>query len=496
MNGHEKSDSPIVPRKSSNKADNNAAEAMEGRGSAKGNTDEADTLRTQKRDSVPSGLERVREAARSNRELRFTTLLHHVTTELLRRVFYAMQRRASPGIDGVTWRDYEENLKGNLLGLLDRVHRGAYQARPSKRVYIPKPDGRQRPLGIASVEDKLLQGAILVVLNSIFEVDFADFSYGFRPERGAHDALDALTSALYLKKVNWVLDADIQGFFDALDHETLMGFLERRIGDKRILRLIRKWLKAGVLEGGRLVASEEGSPQGATISPLLANIYMHYAFDLWAHQWRRQQAHGDVILVRYADDFVVGFERREDAERFLSDLRDRLAEVKLTLHPDKTRLFEFGRFAAERRKARGEGKPETFVFLGFTHICGRTKKGTFQILRRTYSKRMRAKLKAVRVELLRRRHLPPAVAGQWLRSVLKGYFNYFAVGTNLARLRQLRTQVARAWFHALTRRSQRHCFLWARMRRLVDEWLPIPILVHPPPLVRFAARTRGKSPVR
>jgi group II intron reverse transcriptase/maturase len=354
-------------------------------------------------------------------------------------------------------------------------------------VFIPKADGRQRPLGIASLEDKIVQRAVVEVLNAIYEVDFLGFSYGFRPGRSQHQALDALAVAIRRKRVNWVLDADIRGFFDAIDHEWLECFVGHRVADSRMQRLISKWLRAGVLEDGKKVVSEKGSPQGATVSPLLANIYLHYAFDLWAEQWRRRHARGDVVIVRYADDLVLGFEHEADARCFQAELRQRLAKFSLELHPDKTRLIEFGRWAAQNRHRRGQGKPETFDFLGFTHVCGRTKNGRFQVLRRTSKKRMVVKLKEVRRTLMKVRHAPVPAQGAWLRKVLQGYFGYHAVWTNLRLLRSFRTQVIRAWMHALRRRSQRHRMSWSRMGRLVKRWLPPVRAMHPWPEERFAA---------
>lgn len=445
--------------------------------------------------SVPNELVRVREAALKDKNERFTALLHHVNLERLRAAFFAQKKTAAPGVDGVTWEAYGEDLEANLQDLLTRVHRGSYRARPPRRVFIPKPDGRQRPLGVASLEDKILQHAVAEVLNAVYEADFLGFSYGFRPGRGQHDALDALSASLY-KRVSWVLDADIRGFFDTIDHDWLMQFIEHRIGDKRVLRLIQKWLRAGVMEGGRWSPSEVGTPQGATISPLLANIYLHYALDLWVHQWRRRHARGDVYIVRYADDFVVGFQYRDDAERFERELAERLRRFSLELHPDKTRLIEFGRFAADTRKKRGLGKPETFDFLGFTHISGRDRRGRYQVKRRTSRKRMTAKLKEIRRELMRRRHQPVPEVGRWLGRVVRGYFQYHAVPTNFRRLKQFLYVVRRAWMHALRRRSQKHRTSWERLGRLVNRWLPRPRILHPWPKARFYARTQGRSPVR
>jgi group II intron reverse transcriptase/maturase len=362
--------------------------------------------------------------------VRFTALLHHVDVDRLRAAYWALNPKAATGVDGVTWRDYGQDLEANLRDLHARVHRGAYRARPSRRVYIPKADGRQRPLGVAALEDKLLQRAVVEVLNAVFEPDFLGFSYGFRPGRSPHQALDALATGILRRKVSWVLDADIRGFYDAIDHGWLLQFLEHRIADKRVLRLIRKWLKAGVIENGEWSETPEGTAQGASVSPLLANVYLHYVFDLWADQWRRRYARGDVVIVRFADDYIVGFQHRDDAERFLAELRGRLARFSLELASEKTRLIEFGRFAAERRKARGLGKPETFGFLGFTHICGKTKNGRFQLTRITEAKRLRAKLREVKTELMRRRHLPVPEQGRWLGSVVRGHLASYAVPGN------------------------------------------------------------------
>jgi len=488
--GGEKSDGSIVPAKSPNNAGRPAAEAVEGRDPAKGNSGQADTCRTQSRSqSVSSGLDRVRETARRNKEARFTALLHHVDVDLLRWAYHRLKPKAAPGVDGVTWKDYGTNLEENLWDLHGRVHRGGYRAKPSRRVFIPKTDGRLRPLGIAALEDKIVQRAVVEVLNAIY-------SYGFRPGRNQHQALDALAVGLRRKKVGWVLDADIRGFFDAIDHGWLLKFVEHRIADKRILRLIRKWLAAGVMEDGEWTRCEEGTPQGATVSPLLANLYLHYVLDLWVHQWRKQRARGDVIVTRYADDFVVGFQHRSDAERFLAALRQRLARFGLELHPEKTRLIEFGRFAARNRQKRGLGSPETFSFLGFTHISGQTRSGKFQVVRHTIKKRMRAKLSQVKAELRRRMHHPIPEQGAWLRAVVVGHCRYYAVETNFDALASFRTQIARLWYRTLCRRSQRKRLNWGRMAKLAERWLPRVRILHPWPEERFDVRTQGRSPVR
>jgi group II intron reverse transcriptase/maturase len=445
---------------------------------------------------VPNGLDRVRQTARQDRKARFTALLHHVDLDRLRAAYWAIRPQAAPGVDGVTWQAYGQELEANLADLHRRLHAGRYQAKPSRRAYIPKADGRQRPLGIAALEDKVLQRAVVEVLNAVYEVDFLGFSYGFRPRRGPHHALDALAVGIKRRNVNWVLDADIREFFTRLDHRWLAKFLEHRIADKRILRLIQKWLNAGVIEHGTWSKTTEGAPQGASASPLLANVYLHYVFDLWAQWWRRHHARGDVITVRFADDFTVGFEYQEDAQRFLADLRERFAKFGLELHPDKTRLIEFGRHAARRRAARGLGKPETFDFLGFTHQCAKSRKGWFWLRRVTISKRVRAKLREVNEDLKRRRHEPVPAQGRWLRSVVQGHLAYYAVPGNTDAVAAFRTQVTRHWFKALRRRSQRTRLTWTRMNRLANRWLPPARVRHPVPDVRFDARTRGRSPVR
>lgn len=497
MHVREKSDESVVPMKPSNNARRRAAEGAEGRDSANENSDGQNVSRTQSRTDTHSALDRVRQRATKDRKARFTALFHHVTVDRLRDAYRRLKRRAAPGVDGVTWTQYGGSLEENLRDLHARLHRGAYRAKPSRRVYIPKADGRQRPLGIASLEDKVVQAAVVEVMNAIYEQDFLGFSYGFRPGRGAHQALDALAVATRRRKVNWVLDADIRGFFDTIDHGWLVKFVEHRIGDGRILRLIQKWLAAGVMEDGTFTAGTVGTPQGATVSPLLANLYLHHVLDLWAHQWRRRHARGDVVLVRYADDFVLGFERREDAERFLEDLRERFRKFSLALHPEKTRLIEFGRFAASSRRERGlRGAPETFAFLGFRHACGRTRRGRFLLVRHTDTKRLRAKLREVKAELRKRMHAPIPQQGAWLRRVVQGYCAYYAVPTNSAALAVFRTQVTRRWLHALRRRSQRDRTDWVRMTRLQRRWLPPARILHPWPEERFDARLQGKSPVR
>ena len=436
-----------------------------------------------------TGLQRVREAATEDRELQFTTLLHHVTVELLAQSYRKLNRDAAPGVDGVTWKEYGDGLEEKLKDLQDRIHRGAYRPQPSLRRWIPKADGRQRPLGIAALEDKIVQAAVAEVLNQIWEVDFLGFSYGFRPGRKQHDALDALSVGILRKKVNWVLDADIRGFFDNIDQEWMIQFVEHRIGDRRVVRLIQRWLKAGVLEEGKWAEVEAGTPQGAVISPILANLYLHYVLDLWVDAWREKVAYGDVIIVRYADDFVMGFQYREEAEKFLEQLRERMRKFKLELHPEKTRLIEFGRYAQINRKKRGEGRPETFNFLGFTHICGTNHKtGNFNVKRKTIGKKMAAKLGAIRQKLRQRMHDGVPATLKWLQSVVRGYFQYHAIPDNWKRMQAFRREVARAWWAQLRRRSQRRRWTWAKFWMRLGNLLPEVKIIHPYPLERFNVR--------
>ncbi len=486
-----------TPVKLSNNAQGGAAEMVEGRRPAKGNMTGETRSGLSAGQGAPSELGRVRRVAATDKDVRFTALLHYVDVDRLRAAYWALKPKAAPGVDGVTWADYGLDLEDNLKDLHARVHRGAYRARPSRRVYIPKPDGRQRPLGIAALEDKIVQRALVEVLNAIYETDFLGFSYGFRQGRSPHHALDALAVGLVGKRVNWVLDADFSDYFSSLDHQWLIKFLEHRIADKRVLRLIQKWLAAAVIENGSWTAFEEGVPQGASVSPLLANVYAHYVLDLWAHQWRTRHAHGDVIIVRWADDFVVGFEHREDAERFWAELHDRLAKFGLELHAEKTRLIEFGRYAARDRAARGLGKPDTFQFLGFTHICAKARKsGRFKLRRITDSKRMRAKLLAIKREMWKRMHHPVPEQGRWLARVLAGHYSYYALPDNIEALSAFRYRLIRHWLRSLRRRSQKHRMDWTRMDRLADQWLPLPRILHPWPEQRFAAITQGRSPVR
>jgi group II intron reverse transcriptase/maturase len=437
---------------------------------------------------VSQGLDRVRNAARQRKKEKFSALLHHVTVDLLRDAFLALKRRAAPGVDGVTWEDYEADLEGNLRELHAKVHRGTYRALPVRRRFIPKPDGKQRPLGVTALEDKIVQRAVVAVLNAIYEEDFLGFSYGFRPGRSQHDALDALAVAICETPVHWILDADIRGFFDSVSQEWLVRFLEHRIGDERVIRLVRKWLKAGVLDEGNWSVSEMGTPQGAVVSPLLANVYLHYVFDLWAKQWRRREATGNVIVVRYADDIVAGFEHEADARRFWDAMRQRFEQFALELHGEKTRLLEFGRHAAVRRQRKGLGKPETFTFLGFTLICGKSRRGAFLLHRKTRGDRMRARLREIKEQLRSRMHDAIPEQGRWLKAVVTGFFAYHAVPTNSRALGAFRYHVTKLWLSTLRRRSQKDRMTWERMAKIAAHWLPAPRVLHPWPNQRFAVK--------
>jgi RNA-directed DNA polymerase len=491
MNGPGKSDSPVVPAKSPNNARPTAAEGMEGRGLTKGNLPQQNASRTLSRTDAPSALEQVRQAAKKDRKLRFTALLHHIyNLETLRMAYFSLKKEAAPGVDGETWRHYGEQLEINLQDLSEKLKRGAYRAKPVRRVYIPKADGRQRPLGVTALEDKIAQRAAVEVLNAIYETDFLGFSYGFRPGRSQHQALDALYTGLVTRKVNWVLDLDIKGFFDGISHEWLVKFVEHRVADRRVVRLIQKWLNAGVLEEGKRIRMEMGTPQGGSASPLLANVYLHYVFDLWVQAWRRKRAHGDMIIVRFADDIVLGFQAKSEADQFRAELTERMRKFNLELHPEKTRLLEFGPFAIDNRKKRGKGKPETFNFLGFTHVCAKKRSnGMFTVVRQTIRKRLQAKLNEVKAELQRRMHDPIPEQGQWLQAVVRGHIQYYGVPMNAPALHLFRFQVGRLWHRALSRRSQNGRVLWDRMRRLITRWLPPARVCHPYPLRRMGVIT-------
>lgn len=497
MNADEESDEGTVPMKRPNKEDLASAEDVEGRTSPKGNGGESAAVRTPSRDTASIGLVAVRQAARRSKSVRFTALLHHITVDLLKQSYLALVRDAAPGIDGVTWQAYGENLDDKLKNLHERIHKGSYRTRPAKRSYIPKADGSKRPLSIWCLEDKIVQQAVVTVLEAIYEEDFVGFSYGFRPGRGQHDALDALHVGILRRQVNWVLDADIQGFFDSMAHSWIIRFLEHRIADKRILRLVAKWLKVGIVEDGRVTRGVRGAPQGAVVSPILANVYLHYVYDLWVHRWRRTKATGDVIVIRYADDTIIGFEHEHEARAFLQELQERMRTFDLALHPDKTRLIRFGRHAAKQRENLGEGKPETFDFLGFTHFCTRSRRrDTFVIGRKTIKKRMRAKLQAIKMELRVRMHDPIAKTGAWVKQMLQGHLNYFAVSGNDPSLWCFSNEVRTRWLRSLRRRSQKAFLSWEKFTLIVDRFFPPIRILHPLPCHRFDAKTRGKSPVR
>ena len=488
MHKSEKSDAVVVAGKPTNKTARAVAEPVEPRTGTKGNVGQQSTRRAQDRESVSQALERVRQAARQRKKERFTALLHHVDLAMLRTAFYAIKRDAAPGVDGMTWETYEADLGRRIEDLHARVKSGAYRASPSRRSYIPKEDGSKRPLAVAALEDKIVQRATAAVLSAIYEEDFLGFSYGFRPGRSQHDALDALIVGITSRKVNFILDADIRSFFTEVSQEWVVRFLEHRIGDKRIIRLVQKWLRAGVLEDGIVTVEEKGTGQGSVISPLLANVYLHYVFDLWVERWRRHEATGDMIMVRYADDTVVGFQHETDARRFRDAMRDRLREFSLSLHPDKTRLIEFGRHAAQNREKRGLGKPETFNFLGFVLICGKSRRGDFQIRRTSRRDRMRTKLREIKEGLRQRWHVPIPDTGKWLGQVVAGYFAYHAVPTNSAAIGAFRYHVTVLWHRRLCRRSQKARLVWPRMAKLADDFLPKPRILHPWPNVRFAVR--------
>jgi len=499
MHGQEKSDGRIVPGKPVNKgrAAARPAEWVEGRRPTKGNSMAETKGRAQDRSTLQQNLQRVRRAVAIDKERQLTTLWHHVyNVDHLRATFFRLRKSAASGVDGVTWQAYAEDLESHLQDLSERLRRGAYRARPVRRAYISKPDGRMRPLGIPTLEDKLVQGLTAKVLEQVYEAEFCGFSYGCRPGRSPHRALDALTVGIERKKVSWVLDADIRGFFDAIDHDCLMSFVERRIGDKRVLRHIKKWLNAGVLEDGKKTIAESGTPQGGSISPLLANIYLHYALDLWVNEWRMTPARGEVLIVRYVDDFVVCFQHHDDAEQFLADLKAQLGQAHLELHPEKTRLLQFGRFASRDRQRRGRGKPETFDFLGFTHYCGKTRARRFTVGRKTRKKAMVAKLALLKVQIRRRMHAPVPVTGAWLRRVVQGHYQYYGVPGNSGAMNFYRNQVTRLWRQALRRRSQKARLTWERMHRYAVRWLPRPKICHPYPSHRFDVITQGRSPVR
>jgi group II intron reverse transcriptase/maturase len=483
----QESDEVIVPRKST-KTWVTPVEPMEGRTEAEGKSTARNAPPAQDGQGALTYLTWIGKRAKEKPKEQFTNLLSHVKVPLLREAYQRLRRGAAAGIDEVTWEEYGRGLEARLLDLQDRIHRGSYHPQPVRRVHIPKGDGRTRPLGIPSVEDKVVQQAVRMVLEPIYEAMFVGFSYGFRRGRSPHDALDALAEAID-RKVSWVLDADIRSFFDTIDHGWMQRFLEHRIGDRRMVRLLMKWMRAGVMEDGELHKVKEGTPQGGIISPLLANIYLHYVLDLWACQWRKKQARGEVYIVRYCDDFVMGFQREQDARAMRAALAKRLAKYGLELHPEKTRVLQFGRFAREGRERRGEGKPETFDFLGFTHIAGRDRRGMFQLQRRTSRQKRLRKQAAVKEECRRRRHHAVRDQYRWLCSVVQGHYRYYAVPTNIRALKSFQQAVAWTWHRSLQRRSQRGRWSNTQWNAFAHRYpLPSPRILHPWPTKRFAAR--------
>jgi RNA-directed DNA polymerase len=493
MKGYRESDNLIVSEKPLNKTGDkkSVAEEVEKRRLAERNPSKQNRNQAQSWVFLPSELERIRYAAKRNKKEQFISLWHHVyNIARLENSFLKLKRKSAKGVDGETWQTYNLNREENLNNLSERLRNGRYRAMPVKRVYIPKGvDGRQRPIGIPSLEDKIVQGSMAEVLNSIYENDFLGFSYGFRSSRNQHNALDAVVEAIEGRKVNWVLDVDIRGFFDAISHKWLIKFIEHRIKDKRVIRQIKKWLNAGIMEKGRWYKSEQGTPQGGSISPLLANIYLHYVFDLWANNWRNRKASGDIVMIRYADDMVLGFQHKHEAMRFLKELKDRLKKFTLEVNTEKTSLIAFGRFAMERRRNRGEDKPETFYFLGFTHVCSKSRMGKFTVLRKTSAKKMRNKLAELKITMRERLHWSIPDVGKWLKSVLTGHYRYYGVPWNGKSLTRFRAEIIRMWCKSLRRRSQKHRITWERMGRLAKKWLPSPSIFHPYPLQRMRVIT-------
>jgi RNA-directed DNA polymerase len=491
--GGGKSDRSVVPEKLPNKTAGEPveAEAVEGRVRAKGNGLQVRmSRRSRRRYDVETALQGIRRTAAGRPGARFDTLMHHIyQVERLEAAYMACKRNAAAGVDGQTWASYGIGLQAKLLDLSDRLARGGYRPQPVKRVYIDKTDGSKRPLGVPALEDKIVQRATVEVLNAIYERDFLGNSYGFRPGKSAHDALDAVVMGVEVKRVNWILDADIAKFFDTIEHDWLIKFVEHRVADARVVRLIKRWLHAGVLEEGQVWQSELGTVQGGSISPLLANIYLHYTLDLWARSWRQRRAKGDMVIVRYADDWVAGFEQRMDAERFQCEVAERLQKFGLKLHENKTRLIEFGRFARQNRSRRGQGKPETFDFLGFTHCCDQTRRGRFLVLRLSSGKKLRAKLHAVQEELWKRMHRPIEEQGRYLRAVVGGHMRYYGVPRNAARLKMFRYRITQIWHRTLCRRSQVRPVRWPRMAKLAEHWLPPIRICHPYPNQRLVVTT-------
>lgn len=487
MNEDRKSDNAIVPMKKSNNAAQTAKEIVEGRVLTKGNASQQNMYRTQCRNyAVPNALERIRQVAKKDKSAKFTALLHHITIDRLAAAFFDIKKNAAAGVDGLTWKTYGGNLEENLKSLHQRAHNGSYRAKPSRRVYIPKADGKLRPLGVAALEDKILQRALVEILNAIYETDFLGFSYGYRQNRNPHQALDALAVGIRWKKISWILDADVSSFFDNINHKWMMKFISHRIADPRVQRLIKKWLNAGIIEEKKWRPSEAGTAQGSSLSPLLSNIYLHYALDMWVQMWRKKYAQGEVIIVRWADDFVVGFQYQDDANKFQLALDERLKKFSLKLNQAKTQLIRFGRFAKrDVKKFEGLSKPKTFDFLGMTHICGQSKDGKYRVYRKTIRKRLTAKLKALKVELKKRMHFAIKTQGKWLSSVVRGYFAYHALPGNADALGIFRTQIGRMWYKALRRRSQKTKLNWSKMDKIIKYWLPKVEILHPWPEQRL-----------
>ena len=487
MNDRRKSDKFVVPKKFSNKPDNVGAERMEGRDLPKENKLKQNTLRTQCREGVLNELQLIHQRAKSDKKIRFTALMHHIyNIDLLRLSYLEIKRDAAPGVDRVTWEEYGEDLENNLQDLSVRLRHGTYKAKPVRRVYIPKADGKQRPLGVTALEDKIAQRAAVAVLNTIYEADFVGFSYGFRRGRSQHHALDALYVGITTKKVSYIYDADISDFFNKINREWLIKFIEHRIADKRVVRLIQKWLNAGILEEGKIIYNEQGTPQGSSASPVFANVFLHYVYDLWIVQWRKQKARGDVVVVRFADDTVVGFQYKSDAEEFQKELKERLLKFGLELHPEKTKLIEFGRFATENRENRGEGKPGTFTFLGFTHICGKTRNnGKYTVLRHTIKKKMQKKLAEIKEELKNRMHHSVQEVGRWLKAVVTGHYRYYGVPGNYEAMNRFRYWIGQRWKNSLEKRSQKGTITWEKMGKVIDRWLPRPRICHKYPSERM-----------
>jgi group II intron reverse transcriptase/maturase len=454
---------------------------------ADGKLAERNTLRMQDREGVLTHLERVGQRARERRQEKFVNLLSHIKVPLLREAFARLRKDAAPGVDGIVWQQYAENLDAKLLDLQDRVQRGSYHPQPVRRVHIAKSDGRTRPIGVPALEDKIVQQAARMLLEPIYENrEFLGFSYGCRPGRHQHKALDALYVAI-MGRTSWVLDADIRSFFDTIDHEWMKRFIEHRIGDKRMVRLLMKWLKAGVMEGQKIHDVHEGTPQGGIVSPLLANVFLHYAVDLWVNQWRKTQARGEVRIVRYVDDVVITFQLEGDARTMKRMLAERLARFGLELHPEKTRVIRFGRFARENAHLDGRARPETFDFLGFTHICAEALKShRFRLARRTSRKKRMAKLAALGHEIRKRRHEPISEQHEWLNAVLRGHYNYYGVPGNFPALRSFRSRVRWSWYRALQSRSQRARWSIAKLQEFQRRFpLAQARITQESPLTRF-----------